>query len=243
MQKENSPLSFTDPFGEAIQDYLAGNINAEIIVECPLLEDDIIPVTYLFREENELPEIEKIALEHCKGSVLDVGAGAGSHSLILQNKNFEVTALDISELAVDAMKKRGIKNILKADIKTLTAHTYDTLLMLMNGIGLVETLEGLNVFLLNIKHLLNPGGQILLDSTDILYLFEEEDGSVMIDLNANYYGEMRYKMHYKQTIGNEFGWLYLDFSTLQDHAHQAGFNCEKIFENDTNSYLAKLSIL
>ncbi len=241
MQKENSLSHSTDPFGEAIQDYLAGNLNAEIIVECPLLEDDIIPVAYLFREENELPEIEKIALQHCKGSVLDIGAGAGSHSLILQNRNFEVTALDISELAVDAMKKRGIKNILKADIKTFTTHTYDTLLMLMNGIGLVETLEGFDIFLSNIKYIINPGGQILLESTDILYLFEEEDGSVMIDLNAGYYGEMRYKMRYKQTIGNEFGWLYLDFSTLQDHAHLAGFNCEKMFDNDTFGYLARLT--
>lgn len=230
-----------DPIGTAVLEYLAGEKNTEITVESNLTEDDFIPVHYLFREPAEMPELEHIALEACKGKVLDIGAGAGCHALALQNLGFSVTALDVSEGATKAMQQQGVQQILQENVYDTTG-TYDTLLLLMNGIGLAGTLEGLDRFLVHMKSLLNPGGQILLESSDILYMFEDEDGSVLLDLNAGYYGEVKYNMKYKDQESGWFDWLFIDAAILEDYAVKHGFLFEVLYEGDAGNYLAKLRL-
>ncbi|MBD1397626.1 class I SAM-dependent methyltransferase [Pontibacter sp. JH31] len=229
-----------DPVGAAIQDYLQGDKGATIVVESNLTENDEIPVAYLFRALDEMPELEQLALEQCQGQVLDVGAGAGCHSLVLQQRGAHVTALDISEGAVDAMKQRGVQRVQQGDVFKLEGQTYDTLLLLMNGIGIAGDLEGLGRFLEHVRQLLHPGGQLLLESSDILYMFEEEDGSVLLDLNAGYYGEVRYNMHYKDQQTGEFNWLFIDPAILQDYAAEYGYTFEVLYEGEYGNYLARL---
>jgi SAM-dependent methyltransferase len=231
-----------DPLGKAMHAYLQGEHDAEIIVHSPVMEDDVIPVHYLFRKWNELPALEKRALEACKGHILDAGAGSGCHSLILQERGADVTALDISEGAITLMQQQGVKKVVQDDLFEHTGGPYDTVLMLMNGIGIVGDLAGLDDFLLKARRLLAPGGQILLESSDILYLFAEEDGSVYIDLNAAYYGQMEYQMEYKGVKSDPFGWLYIDFALLSDHAATAGYACELVYEEEDGHYLARLTL-
>jgi SAM-dependent methyltransferase len=229
-----------DPIGTAIQDYLQGSKEAKIVVESNLTEDDEIPVAYLFRGVDDMPELELLALEQCRGSVLDVGAGAGCHSLELQERGLDVTALDISAGAAEALKQRGVQQVLQADIFKLDAPSYDTLLLLMNGIGIAGNLEGLSRLLEHAKKLLKPGGQLLLESSDILYMFEDEDGSVLLDLNAGYYGEVRYNMRYKEQESGEFDWLFIDPAILQDYAESHGYTFEHLYEGESGNYLARL---
>ncbi|WP_266205804.1 class I SAM-dependent methyltransferase [Pontibacter kalidii] len=229
-----------DPIGTAVLDYMAGAEDAEVIVESSLTEDDAIPVYYLFRKEEEMPEMELQALDGCRGSVLDVGAGAGCHALALQQRGIEVTALDVSAGAVEAMQRQGVKQVLQKDVFKLKGARYDTLLMLMNGIGIAGTLAGLERFLEHAKTLLHPGGQILLESADILYMYEEEDGSVMLDLNAGYYGEVKYNMKYKDQESGWFNWLFIDASILEDYAQQHGYTCEVLLQGEAGNYLARL---
>lgn len=229
-----------DPIGAAIKDYLQGKKQGAITVASNLTEDDIIPVDYLFRQEEEMPELETLALEACRGHVLDVGAGAGCHSLVLQERGLQVTAMDISEGAVEAMRERGVEEVLQADVLTLTDRKYDTLLMLMNGIGIVGDLFGLYKFLVHAKTILNPGGQILLESSDILYMYEEEDGSVLLDLNAGYYGEVEYNMKYKTHESGTFKWLFIDAGLLEQYAEEHGFSFEVLYEGENGNYLARL---
>lgn len=231
-----------DPVGAAIQDFRSGNQAASIVVESNLTDDDEIPVAYLFRTEEEMPELEQLALEQCRGSVLDVGAGAGCHSLVLQERGVEVTALDLSAGAVQAMQEQGIRQVLQQDIFKLSGVRYDTLLLLMNGIGIAGDLEGLERFLEHTKTLLEPGGQILLESSDILYMFEEEDGSVLLDLNAGYYGEVVYNMRYKQHQTGAFKWLFIDPAILQDYATAHGYTFEQLYEGEYGNYLARLAL-
>lgn len=234
-------MIYNDPIGLAVSDFLAGEKNAEITVESNLAEDDFIPVDYLFREPAEMPEMEQIALQECKGSILDIGAGAGCHALALQQLGFDVTALDISEGAAEVMRKRGVKQVMHKNIFDVTGK-YDTLLLLMNGIGIAGTLNGLDSYLEYAKGLLNPGGQILLESSDILYMFEEEDGSVLLDLNAGYYGEVKYNMKYKDQESGWFDWLFIDPAILEDYAAKHGYTFEVLYEGDAGNYLAKLSV-
>ncbi len=227
-----------DIFGLAMQDYLKGERGNVIIVDTNLTEEEELPVDYLFRTEAELPEWETLALSLCKGKVLDVGSGAGCHSLILQQKGFDVKAIDIAPVAVECMKQQGIN----AELQDFYEEKgkYDTLLFLMNGIGLALTIDGLSNVFEHAKTLLNPGGQILLESSDIIYMFEEEDGSFEIDLNGAYYGEMEYTLSYKKYQGEPFPWLYVDFQLMSDKAEEAGFQVEFLYQGEDFNYLARI---
>lgn len=231
-----------DPIGVAMQDYMQGSTAAEIIVESNLTEDDAIPVDYLFRKWEEMPLMEQEALDACKGKVLDIGAGAGSHTLILQEREADVTALDISEGAIAVMKARGVKQVLQANVFDLKENVYDTLLMLMNGIGIAGDLHGLYKFLEHAKTFLNPGGQIVMESSDILYMYEEEDGAVLLDLNAGYYGEITYNMKYKDQESGPFKWLFIDPGLLEQYAEEQGYRCEILAEGEFGNYLARLTL-
>ncbi|HSZ72427.1 MAG TPA: class I SAM-dependent methyltransferase [Cytophagaceae bacterium] len=228
----------TDIFGLAMLDYLKGERGNIIRVDTNLTEGEELPVDYLFRSEEELPEWETLAMSLCKGKILDVGAGAGCHSLILQKRGFDVTAIDIAPVAVQCMKERGIHAKLQ-DYYTEEGK-YDTLLFLMNGIGMALTMEGLENIFTRAKSLLNEGGQIILESSDIIYMFEEEDGSYLIDLNGDYYGEMEYTLTYKGIQGEPFPWLYVGYELLSDKAEQAGFNLEFLYQGEEGNYLARL---
>lgn len=229
-----------DPFGQAMQDYLLTGRNRRIRVESDIAIDDIIPVAYLFRDEAEMPAWELMALDACQGKTLDIGAGAGSHSLALQARGIAVVAMDISPGAVAAMRQRGLSTVWHGDFFTFPPSPFDTLLLLMNGIGIVGDLHGLNTFLSLAKQWLNPGGQIILDSSDVSYLYEQTEVEVAIP--NRYRGIIQFRMAYQQTQGESFHWLYIDYPRLVKHAALAGFTCEQLMEGPHYEYLARLSL-
>lgn len=232
-----------DPIGQALVDYLNTKKESTIQVDTNLTEDESIPTSYFFRTYDEMPKSEQVALDLSKGKILDLGAGSGVHSLYLQEKGMEVYPIDISELSANVMKQRGLNNVRLQDYRTITNEKYDTILLLMNGIGMVKKITNIPQFLQQIKGLLNTGGQVLLDSTDILYMFEdEENGGYLIDLNSGYYGEMIYFVSYKDIKGEPFDWFYIDYGLLFDYAKAAGFTCEMVVSEDEGHYLAKLTL-
>jgi SAM-dependent methyltransferase len=229
-----------DPFGEAIQEYFNKGKAPDIQINTNYTEDESIPVSYFFRNEKQMPELEKMAFKMCKGKVLDVGAAAGCHTLLLQKKGFNVTALEKSEQAVDVMKKQGIVKVVHADIYEYNETQYNTILLLMNGSGIGGTIKGLLKLLSHLKSLLLDDGQILIDSSDIKYLFEEEDGSLWVDLATDkYYGEMEYEVTYKKT-SSKFDWLFIDFENLQKVATMAGLQCKLVAQGEHSDFLAQL---
>ena len=229
-----------DPIGQAIKDFHTKGKAADLVVNSNYTKGERIPARYFFRNEKEMPAIERTAIKNCRGKILDIGAGAGCHSLILQKKGFNVTALEISELAAEVMKTRGIQKVICDDIYSFSGDPFDTILLLMNGTGIGSTLEGLKRLLEHLRTLLTGKGQILIDSSDIRYLFEEEDGSVWIDLANNHYiGEMDYEVLYKKLKTN-FKWLFVDFDTLKTIAEEVGFQCIIQESGEHFDYLARL---
>jgi len=228
-----------DPIGRAIIDYSKTKKPSDIIVHSELCEDDIIPVEILFRSYNEMPAIEKKALSMCHGEVLDVGAGAGMHASWIKKKGLEVDVMEISPGAILYLKEQNINVISTSFYEAPSTKKYDTLLMMMNGIGIAGKLSNLHEFLLTVKNLLKPGGQFLFDSADIRHLYEEEDGSLWVDLNSGDYGNFKFQMEYKKELGDWFDWLYVDYDTVHDYARKIGAKSEKIMENE-NHFLARI---
>lgn len=233
-----------DLFGKAIFDFYTKNSPEDIITETSISEEDAMSIKYLFRTYNEMPKIEQKALQLATGKILDVGCGAGSHALSLQNdRNLEVTAIDISEKAIETCRLRGIKNATVENILDFDGAKFDTILLLMNGTGIFGQLKNCNAYLRKLKSLLNPGGQILIDSSDIIYMFDEdEDGGKWIPSENDYYGELVFNIRYKGEKEEPFNWLYLDYNTLQNAAISNGLNCELVLEGEHYDYLAKLSM-
>lgn len=229
-----------DLFGKAILDFQTNNSPADLITETNISEADEMSVAYLFRNFNEMPKLEKKALQLAKGRVLDVGCGAGSHALYLQEKGFDVTAIDISANAIKACELRGLKDSKVQNILDLENVKFDTILLLMNGTGIFGTLNETSKYLQKLKSLLNPNGQILIDSSDIIYMFDEdEDGSFSVPADG-YYGELTFTISYKNETEETFPWLYMDYNTLQNAAHANGMQCELVMEGKHFDYLAKL---
>jgi len=232
-----------DLFGKAILDYQTNNSPEDLITETSISEADEMSVAYLFREYKEMPKLEQKALQLVKGKVLDVGCGAGSHALYLQEKGFDVTAIDISEHAIKACKLRGLKNCNVSNVLDLdTSEKFDTVLLLMNGTGIFGKMNTISTYLQKLKSLLNKGGQILIDSSDLIYMYDQdEEGAYEVPANG-YYGELTFTIQYKGETEDTFDWLYLDYNTLQNAAIANGLECQLIMEGDHFDYLAQLTV-
>ena len=234
---------YKDPMGAAIADYHREGRAATLRVFSSQFDEDEIPVEQLFRTIHEMPVIEQRALALARGKVLDVGAGSGCHALALQAMGKEVTAIDISELSVEVMRERGVENAYAIDLyDEHFVEQYDTILMLMNGSGIIGNLEVMERFFFRMKQLLKYGGCIYMDSSDLKYLFEEEDGSFLIDVSGDYYGLVDFRMQYKGIRGDAFEWLYIDFDTLAYYAGQYGFRAELVCQGSHYDYLAALKL-
>ena len=231
-----------DPMGAAIYDFHRNGSADVLKVYSSDFDDDEIPVSDLFREYEDMPYIERVALDQTAGRVLDVGAGSGCHSLALAKAGKESVAIDISPLSVEVMRERGVDARLVNLYDDSFAEKFDTVLMLMNGTGIIGTLENMDTFFTRIRQLLNPDGCVLIDSSDLRYLFEEEDGSLMIDLADDYYGLVDYQMQYKEVLGEPFDWLYVDFDTLAYYAEENGFKAEMVANGEHYDYLARLTV-
>ena len=232
-----------DPMGYAIADYFSKGKAGRLRVFSSQFEEDEIPVDQLFRTFDEMPVLEQKALELAQGKILDCGAGSGCHALALQDMGKDVEAIDISPRSVEVMQKRGIQHAYCGNLfDDNFLHRDDTILMLMNGSGIIGKLENMGAFFSKMKQLLNPGGCIYMDSSDLRYLFEDEDGSFLVDLAGGYYGEIDFQMQYKQVKGEPFDWLYVDFQTLSYYAQENGFKAELVQEGEHYDYLACLKL-
>ena len=227
--------------GRAIADYYKTKTADRLRVFSPMFEEDEIPLSTLFRTYENMPKIEKKAFDMATGRILDVGAASGCHSLVLQERGLDVTAIDISPLSVETMRRRGIKRVHEQDFFTMEGQQYNTILMLMNGIGIVGALERMPVFFRQLDKLLAHGGQVLCDSSDISYVFETEEGVIEYPGTDSYYGEQSFQMQYKDTIGEPFPWLYIDAETLKQVAEENGYLVEIIAEGEHYDYLASIT--
>lgn len=226
-----------DIFGLAVESYFLKKDHTPIIVHNKDFYDDEIPIDYLFRSYEEMPELEQLAIDLCKGRVLDVGCCAGSHSLVLKANGHEILPIDISKKCIQTCRKRGLEEAKEINFFELNSQKFDTILLLMNGIGIAQSVKNLSIFFQKLKSLMYQDSQVLLDSSDLIFLYEDQ----LLDENY-YYGEMIFRASYKKKISQPFPWLYLDYVMLRNEAQKEGLICELIFEDDHYGFLARLKL-
>ena len=224
-----------DVFGKALVDFYQFGQTEKLWLHNNYGMPEDMPVEVFFRSGEDISELDDYALRLCRGKILDIGAGVGAHSLLLQSNGQDVTALEISAKACEIMKKRGLKKVINGNIFS-DQQQYETLLLLMNGIGLCGDIDGLNKLLPHLKKFLLKRGQIILDSSDISYLYTRDNFPV-----HNYFGEISYQYEYQADKGDWFKWLYIDFERLNSIAQEHGFLCELMFEDEMDQYLARLT--
>lgn len=229
-----------DIFGKALLDYFHGEYTEDIITWTSISEEDELPIPYLFRNFDEMPILEQKALQLCDGKILDAGCGAGSHSLYLQEEGFEVIAIDTSRGAVEVSKKRGVDKALVQDLLNAKG-SYDTVILLMNGTGIFKTVAQTPVYLKKLKSLLNPKGSILIDSSDLRYMYDsDKEGRILVP-GDRYYGELDYYISYKGESSDAFPLLYLDEGLFASLCEDAGLDFEVVARGENYNYLARIT--
>ena len=221
-----------DLLGKSILDYHQSSFEPPFLIHYKNLEFDEMPIDVFFRDLDDMPVIERYALSEARGKILDIGAGAGAHSLLLQDNGSDVIALDTSKDCCKTMKERGVMSVINENIFELTEGNFDTVLLLMNGIGIAENLEKLTPTIRHLNKLLNDGGQILFDSSDLSYLDLEP--------SSRYFGEMEMMYEYSGIKSDWGSWLYVDPHTLIDQCESDGIDVEIIIEDETSLYLARI---
>lgn len=230
-----------DLFGQALLDYYHGNYSEDILTETSISEEDVLLLPYLFRSYSEMPLLEQHALDSARGSVLDVGCGAGSHALYLQKKGLEVTAIDLSEGAVEVSRLRGVSHVVRQNVLQLKNKKFDTIIALMNGAGILQNMEKAPQILQHIKSLLSPGGQFLVDSSDLRYMYEtSEEGGIWVPAER-YYGELDFVIKYKGMESEAFPWLYLDEARFETLCEGIGLKFEVLARGEHYDYLARIT--
>jgi SAM-dependent methyltransferase len=232
-----------EPFGMALLAYFEGCVNAELIVRRDDGKEAPLPASLFFREQADFTDIEKAAIELCKGHVLDIGAGTGLHSVALHRRGHPVTAIDISPQAVTIMRQRGLKDVYCEDIYEFHGRHFDTLLMMGHGIGMVETIAGLERFLGHAHTLLSANGLLLLDSLDVRIT---DDPCNLAYHEANrregrYIGEIKMQSEFRGQRGPYCGWLHVDDETLTKQAKLTGWHCQTVRREQSGHYLAQLT--
>ena len=232
------PINWKDDIlGIAASHYFATGKNKKLRVNNSYGIPEYYPINIFFRDYEDMPDIERYALSMCYGDVLDIGSGAGSHALCLQNMSASVTTIDFSLRFINIQLKRGVGQIIFDNILNLHYGKYDTLLLMMNGIGLAQNINGLLQLLEHFKSIINYGGQIILDSTDVYYLWEE------IESRPSYYGEVEFQFEYEKMKGEWFKWLYIDRIKLTEIGMEVGWRTEIIYEEDNGRFLARMTML
>lgn len=233
--------SAMEPLGKALVDYQAKGKAATLSVIREDGDTGELPAANLFA--STLPtDVERIAIENCRGRTLDVGAGAGRHALLLQARGVTVEAIDISEDAVEVMRRRGVKNVRCVDVFELQGDRYDTILMLQHGLGITATMDGLTRFLTRMTEVTAPGGAILAESLDVTRTSNQVHLAYQawLKTQGKYPGEMTFRLRYGDLVGPPFGWLHVDFDTLSAVAARTGWSAERLMETSAGDYLCCL---
>jgi SAM-dependent methyltransferase len=224
-----------DILGSAIESYFLSKDDTPVRVFINRNEEPEMHPSIFFRHYRNMLKYEKIALKESQGKVLDLGCGAGCHALYLQGKGLDVTAVEISKKSAKVAQKRGVEKVINEDWRNLSLKNFDTVLVLMNGMGLAESPAELKIMFRKLKGFLSKSGSILIDSTDVTYA--KADWPM---LDSEYFGKVQFELKYKGKT-QCFPWLFIDFETAIQTAKSIRLHVEVLERARNGHFLLRLS--
>ncbi len=241
----------TEPYGSAIkQCYTQPDVPVSMKVHIKNVATHEVDVHMFFEQPEEFLEIDRIAYQLCRGRILDIGAGVGRFALPLQKQGLTVCAMEELPQAIAIMQERGVQDICSMELddfldQSIVNEKFDTVLMIMNGLGIVGTFDKLALFLDKIKPFLKPDGQILADSMSV-NLSKVNDFSKHIEIqkmDGKYPGEVQLKFEYQGVLGSDVAWLHIDEIALASLAEKTGWVSDVIYRDDDGTYLTRLTMI
>jgi SAM-dependent methyltransferase len=219
-----------DAFGRALLDQLAGH-DEPIVIE----RDDGFVSTDTFDYQAGLDPRDEWALDRAAGRVLDVGAGAGRASLVLQERGQGVVALDVSPGATLACRQRGVREVYTGSAEDAAAGglagTFDTVLLLGNNLGLLGSREAAGSYLATLGELLRPGGVIIGTCLDV-YQTDKQTHLEYHELNrrrGRMPGQLTIRVRYQRLATGWFDWLAMSPQELAELAVGAGWRVAELY--------------
>jgi len=225
---------FTEPnltnpntlIAQAINDHLLNLEEKQIQVWLNQKKEEDYMASYFLRSREDMPKHEVLALSLAVGEILDIGAGAGAHTVELCNANKNVTALELNHDLAEIIKNRCDAKVLAEDIFKWKAKVkYDTILLLMNGLGIAQTKEKVPELLEKVKHLLAIHGKAYVELTD--YNFSTE-----YDHEITAENEVTFRLKYGSRFSEEMSWIYPSLTEVENHCHALSLRIKILYQED-----------
>ena len=230
-----------DPFGQGLLAQFKGRGVLEIVERDDGYIDAMNCGTY-FSEYEDWPSVEKKAMDLVKGKVLDVGCGAGRHSLYLQNRGFDVTGIDISPLAIEVCKLRGLKKTKVVPIEDLdfAPGSFDTVIMMGNNFGLFGNFKKAQRLLRKLHRMTSDDALIIADTRDPY----KTDNPAHIEYHkankekGRMGGQVRIRVRFKKYVGKWFDYLMVSKEEMRGILKNTEWKIGEFIDSEGAEYIA-----
>ncbi len=220
-----------DAHGHLMYDFFKGQDVFEIVQR----NDGFIqaiPVSTYFGEYRQWPGIEREAMRYVRGRVLDVGCGAGRHSLYLQQKNrFDVLGIDVSPLAVKVSRLRGLKKAKVISFENVSSRlgVFDTVLMMGNNFGLFQSFRKARLLLHRLHSMTEEGARIVAEVRDP---YKTKDPAHFAYHRRNrrhgrMAGQIRMRVLYRKFATPWFDYLFVSREEMKQILHGTGWKASR----------------
>lgn len=232
-----------DAFGAALLDAAAGNRGLHFVERDDGLIEAMDASSY-FAKQFHWPDAEARAIKGISGRVLDVGAGAGRHSLVLQNRGCDVVALDVSSGAIQVCQQRGVHHTFLGtvfDLLDTAPEPFDALILMGNNLALLQSLAKAKGMFDAMRELLRPNGVVVGTCLDP-YLTDDPDHLAYHESNraaGRPPGQIRMRFRHRRIATEWFSILFLSPNELAELAARSGWEVIEVTEPDP-TYLAVL---
>jgi 2-polyprenyl-3-methyl-5-hydroxy-6-metoxy-1,4-benzoquinol methylase len=196
-----------------------------------------------FREYEQWSPVEQQVVDRAKGRVLDIGCGAGRHSLYLQQKGFDVTGIDNSPGAIEVCKLRGLKNAIVrpiADVDKFEQNSFDTVLMLGNNFGLFGDAENTKLILKKLSRITSTEAHIIAGTRNP-YKTDSAEHLEYHQLNlqrGRMAGQIKMRVRYGKRVGEWFDYLFVSREEMRDILVDTEWRIEELIESSKANYFA-----
>jgi cyclopropane fatty-acyl-phospholipid synthase-like methyltransferase len=183
-------------------------------------------------------------MKYVVGRVLDIGCGAGRHSLYLQQQGFDVLGVDMSPLAIEVCQRRGLK---QAQVRSITQVSpklglFDTILMLGNNFGLMGSFRRARGLLKRFHTMTSQQARLIVESNDI-YQTTDPDHLAYQEFNrqrSRLPGQIRMRVRYKKYVMPWFDYLMVSQEEMKAILAGTGWEVKQFIDSEKAAYMAIL---